>query len=58
MLVDHETYGRGRITEVSGHGAMRKLKIRFSERRTGLHRGQGEIDDCQQGRSMTLAKTL
>ena len=30
MLVDHEKYGRGRITEVSGHGAMRKLRIRFS----------------------------
>jgi DNA helicase-2/ATP-dependent DNA helicase PcrA len=30
MLVEHERYGRGRITEVSGHGAMRKLRIRFS----------------------------
>ncbi|HWY88143.1 MAG TPA: 3'-5' exonuclease, partial [Gemmataceae bacterium] len=29
MLVDHEKYGRGRITEMSGHGAMRKLRIRF-----------------------------
>ena len=29
MLVDHEKYGRGRITEISGHGIMRKLKIRF-----------------------------
>lgn len=29
MLVDHEKYGRGRITEVSGHGALRKIKIRF-----------------------------
>ncbi len=30
MLVDHDNYGRGRITEVSGHGALRKIKIRFS----------------------------
>jgi DNA helicase-2/ATP-dependent DNA helicase PcrA len=30
MLVDHDQYGRGRVTEVSGHGVMRKIKIRFS----------------------------
>jgi DNA helicase-2/ATP-dependent DNA helicase PcrA len=29
-LVRHDKYGQGRITEVSGHGAMRKVKIRFS----------------------------
>jgi DNA helicase-2/ATP-dependent DNA helicase PcrA len=29
MLVRHANYGVGRIVEVSGHGAMRKLKIRF-----------------------------
>jgi DNA helicase-2/ATP-dependent DNA helicase PcrA len=29
MLVEHEKYGRGRVLEVSGHGSMRKLKIRF-----------------------------
>jgi DNA helicase-2/ATP-dependent DNA helicase PcrA len=29
MLVKHDSYGAGRITEVSGHGAMRKVKIRF-----------------------------
>jgi DNA helicase II / ATP-dependent DNA helicase PcrA len=29
MLVRHATYGAGRIVEVSGHGAMRKVKIRF-----------------------------
>jgi DNA helicase-2/ATP-dependent DNA helicase PcrA len=29
MMVHHATYGPGRITEVSGHGVMRKLKIRF-----------------------------
>jgi superfamily I DNA/RNA helicase len=29
MLVRHATYGTGRITQVSGHGALRKLKIRF-----------------------------
>jgi DNA helicase-2/ATP-dependent DNA helicase PcrA len=30
MLVRHDTYGQGRVTEVSGYGAMRKIKIRFS----------------------------
>jgi DNA helicase-2/ATP-dependent DNA helicase PcrA len=30
MLVRHETYGHGRVTEVSGYGAMRKIKVRFS----------------------------
>jgi DNA helicase-2/ATP-dependent DNA helicase PcrA len=29
MLVRHPTYGAGRIVEVSGHGALRKVKIRF-----------------------------
>jgi DNA helicase-2/ATP-dependent DNA helicase PcrA len=30
MLVRHETYGMGRVTEVSGYGALRKLKVRFT----------------------------
>jgi DNA helicase-2/ATP-dependent DNA helicase PcrA len=30
MLVRHATYGQGRVVEVSGHGAMRKVKIRFT----------------------------
>jgi DNA helicase-2/ATP-dependent DNA helicase PcrA len=30
MLVKHANYGVGRIVELSGHGAMRKVKIRFS----------------------------
>jgi DNA helicase-2/ATP-dependent DNA helicase PcrA len=30
MLVQHDKYGNGRITEVNGYGAMRKLKVRFS----------------------------
>jgi DNA helicase-2/ATP-dependent DNA helicase PcrA len=29
MLVRHASYGVGRVTEVSGYGAMRKVKIRF-----------------------------
>ena len=29
LLVRHGNYGVGRIVEISGHGAMRKLKIRF-----------------------------
>jgi DNA helicase-2/ATP-dependent DNA helicase PcrA len=30
MLVRHLQYGQGRITEVSGYGAMRKIKVRFA----------------------------
>jgi DNA helicase-2/ATP-dependent DNA helicase PcrA len=30
MLVRHPTYGPGRITDVSGFGAMCKVKVRFS----------------------------
>ncbi|MBI2808234.1 MAG: UvrD-helicase domain-containing protein [Planctomycetes bacterium] len=30
VLVHHEVYGVGRITEVSGQGVLRKLKIRFA----------------------------
>ena len=30
MLVRHGTYGQGRVTEVSGQGALRKVKIRFA----------------------------
>ena len=29
ILVRHATYGVGRIVEVSGHGVMRKIRIRF-----------------------------
>jgi DNA helicase-2/ATP-dependent DNA helicase PcrA len=30
VLVMHHAYGVGKITDVSGHGALRKLKVRFS----------------------------
>jgi DNA helicase-2/ATP-dependent DNA helicase PcrA len=30
MLVRHGTYGQGRIIDVSGHGVLRKVKIRFA----------------------------
>jgi DNA helicase-2/ATP-dependent DNA helicase PcrA len=30
MFVRHPTYGAGRVTEVSGYGALRKVKVRFS----------------------------
>jgi DNA helicase-2/ATP-dependent DNA helicase PcrA len=30
MLVRHDSYGTGRVTEVSGYGALRRVKIRFS----------------------------
>lgn len=30
MMVRHDTYGVGRVTDVSGYGAMRKIKVRFS----------------------------
>ncbi len=29
MVVRHESYGTGRVTEVSGYGALRKVKVRF-----------------------------
>jgi DNA helicase-2/ATP-dependent DNA helicase PcrA len=29
-LVQHDQYGRGQVTAVSGHGALRKIKIRFA----------------------------
>ncbi len=30
MLVRHDTYGHGRVTEVSGYGVLRKIKVLFS----------------------------
>jgi DNA helicase-2/ATP-dependent DNA helicase PcrA len=30
MLVSHAVYGNGRVTEMSGYGALRKIKVRFS----------------------------
>ena len=30
MFVEHESYGGGRVTEVSGYGVLRKVKVRFS----------------------------
>jgi DNA helicase-2/ATP-dependent DNA helicase PcrA len=29
MLVRHATYGTGRVLELSGYGAMRRIRIRF-----------------------------
>ena len=31
VLVQHHVYGVGRVTAVSGHGVMRKVKIRFAQ---------------------------
>jgi DNA helicase II / ATP-dependent DNA helicase PcrA len=30
MLVSHAVYGKGRVTEMSGYGPLRKIKVRFS----------------------------
>jgi DNA helicase-2/ATP-dependent DNA helicase PcrA len=30
-IVDHSMYGRGKILDLSGHGAMRRVKIRFAK---------------------------
>jgi DNA helicase-2/ATP-dependent DNA helicase PcrA len=30
MLVKHDSYGTGKVTEVSGYGALRKIKVRFA----------------------------
>ncbi len=29
VAVEHEKFGKGRVTDVSGHGAMRRVKVRF-----------------------------
>ena len=29
-MVRHDNYGTGRVTEVTGYGAARKVKVRFS----------------------------
>jgi DNA helicase-2/ATP-dependent DNA helicase PcrA len=31
MLVRHDTYGEGRVTDVGGYGALKKVKVRFSK---------------------------
>jgi DNA helicase-2/ATP-dependent DNA helicase PcrA len=31
VIVEHGTYGRGQILDISGHGALRRLKIRFAK---------------------------
>jgi DNA helicase-2/ATP-dependent DNA helicase PcrA len=31
MLVRHDSYGTGKVTEVSGNGALRKIKVRFAK---------------------------
>jgi DNA helicase-2/ATP-dependent DNA helicase PcrA len=31
VIIEHGTYGRGQITDLSGHGALRRLKIRFAK---------------------------
>ena len=30
MLVRHDLYGTGRVTDLSGFGVLKKIKIRFS----------------------------
>ncbi len=46
MIVRHERYGEGRVIEVGGHGALRKVKIRFrtaGERTFLVEKAQLEI---------------
>ena len=31
MLVSHNSYGIGKVTSISGNGALRKIKIRFAK---------------------------
>lgn len=31
MLVQHENYGVGKVLSISGHGVLRKIKVRFSQ---------------------------
>jgi DNA helicase-2/ATP-dependent DNA helicase PcrA len=30
VLVMHGSYGVGKVTDIGGHGALRKVKVRFS----------------------------
>ena len=46
MLVRHASYGAGRITSISGYGAMRTVKVRFTtagERTFRLDKVQLEV---------------
>ena len=43
MLVEHANYGRGRITEVSGHGVMRKVRIRFPSGERSFIAGKAKL---------------
>ncbi len=31
VIVEHDSYGRGQILDISGHGSLRRLKIRFAK---------------------------
>ena len=31
MMVQHESYGVGKVTSISGHGVLRKIKVRFAQ---------------------------
>jgi DNA helicase-2/ATP-dependent DNA helicase PcrA len=49
VLVHHEVYGVGRITVVSGQGALRKLKIRFSTGERTFLAAKAKLAIVQQG---------
>lgn len=49
VLVHHDAYGVGRITDVSGHGALRKLKIRFSTGERSFLAAKAKLAVVQKG---------
>jgi DNA helicase-2/ATP-dependent DNA helicase PcrA len=49
MKVVHGTYGVGKITDVSGHGAMRKLKVRFPTGERTFIADKAKLSIVQQG---------
>jgi DNA helicase-2/ATP-dependent DNA helicase PcrA len=49
VLVHHDVYGVGRITVVSGQGALRKLKIRFSTGERTFLAAKAKLAIVQQG---------
>ena len=49
VLVHHDVYGVGRITDVSGQGALRKLKIRFSTGERKFLAAKAKLAVVQQG---------
>jgi DNA helicase-2/ATP-dependent DNA helicase PcrA len=49
MLVMHDVYGVGKVTGLSGHGALRKVKVRFSSGERTFIAEKAKLSVVQQG---------